>query len=154
LPLYILFRQSSGGGLTFLFPALKFTALQEAADAPSSLVLIHCRVSQSYRILSREAPRFLNLHCKVDRSLGAVLSQNHRMVGVGRDLGGSSSPTLPPKQGHLQQAAGDFVQAGLEYLQRRRLHHLPGQPVPVLRYCSIFCPKFCNFYLFMLQYKE
>uniref|UniRef100_A0A8C2U984 Cohesin subunit SA n=1 Tax=Coturnix japonica TaxID=93934 RepID=A0A8C2U984_COTJA len=26
------------------------------------------------------------------------------------------------------------VQAGLEYLQRRRLHHLPGQPVPVLRH--------------------
>jgi len=29
-------------------------------------------------------------------------SQNHRMVGVGRDLCGSSSPTLLPKQGHLQ----------------------------------------------------
>ena len=26
-----------------------------------------------------------------------------------------------PKQGHLQQAAQDRVQAGLEYLQRRRL---------------------------------
>jgi len=42
------------------------------------------------------------------------------MVGVGRDLCGSSSPTLLPKQGHLQQAAEDLVQAGLEYLQRRR----------------------------------
>ena len=30
-------------------------------------------------------------------------SQNHRMVGVGRDLCGSSSPTLLLKQGHLQQ---------------------------------------------------
>jgi len=59
-------------------------------------------------------------------------SQNHRMVGVGRDFCGSSSPTLLPKQGHLQQAAEDLVQAGLEYLQRRRLHNLPGQPVPVL----------------------
>jgi len=29
-------------------------------------------------------------------------SQNQRMVGVGRDLCGSSSPTLLPKQGHLQ----------------------------------------------------
>jgi len=54
------------------------------------------------------------------------------MVGVGRDLCGSSSPTPLPKQGHLQQAAEDLLQAGLEYLQRRRLHHLPGQPVPVL----------------------
>ena len=56
------------------------------------------------------------------------------MAGVGRDLCGSSSPTLLPKQGHLQQAAQDPVQAGLEYLQRRRLHNLPGQPVPVLRH--------------------
>jgi len=54
------------------------------------------------------------------------------MVGVGRDLCGSSSPTHLPKQGHPQQAAEDHVQAGLEYLQRRRLHNLSGQPVPVL----------------------
>ena len=56
------------------------------------------------------------------------------MVGVGRDLCGSSSPTLLPKQGHLQYVVEDLVQAGLEYLQRRRLHHIPGQPVPVLRH--------------------
>jgi len=61
-------------------------------------------------------------------------SQNHRIVGVGRDLCGSSSPTLLPKQGHLQQAAQDLVHTGLEYLQRRRLHNLPGQPVPLLRH--------------------
>ena len=42
----------------------------------------------------------------------------------------------PPltKQGHLQQAEQDIVQAGLEYLQRRRIHNLPGQPVPGLRH--------------------
>jgi len=56
------------------------------------------------------------------------------MLGVGRDLCGSSSPTLLPKQGHLQQAAQELFQAGLEHLQRRRLHNLPGQPVPVLRH--------------------
>ena len=56
------------------------------------------------------------------------------MVGVGRDLCRSSSPTLLPKQGHLQQAAQDLVQEGLEYLQRRRLHNFPGQPAPVLRH--------------------
>ena len=49
-------------------------------------------------------------------------SQNHRIVGLRRDLCGSASPTPLPKQGHLQQAAQDLVQAGLEYLQRRRLH--------------------------------
>jgi len=52
------------------------------------------------------------------------------MVGVERDLCGSSSPTPLPKQGHLEQAAQDLVQVGLEYLQRRRLHNLPGHPVP------------------------
>jgi len=35
------------------------------------------------------------------------ITQNHRMVGVGRDLCGSSSPTLLPKQGHLQWAVED-----------------------------------------------
>ena len=61
-------------------------------------------------------------------------SQNHRMVGVGRDLCGSSSPTPLLKEGHPEQAAQHRVQAGLEYLQRRRLHNLPGQPVPGLRH--------------------
>ena len=77
-------------------------------------------------------------------------SQNHRMFGVGRDLCGSSTPSVLPKQGHLQQAAQDLVQAGLEYLQRRRLHNLSGQPVPVLRHrtssasvCS-HCPLSCR----------
>jgi len=50
--------------------------------------------------------------------------QYHRMFGVGRDLCGSSSPTPLPKQGHLQQATQDLVQAGLEYLQRRRHEEL------------------------------
>jgi len=40
------------------------------------------------------------------------------MFGVGRDLCGSSGPTHLPKQGHLQRAAQDLVQVGLEYLQR------------------------------------
>ena len=63
-------------------------------------------------------------------------SENKRMVGVGRDLCGSSSSTSLSKQGHLQQAAQDLVQAGLEYLQRRRLHHHLGQPVPVLHHAQ------------------
>ena len=46
------------------------------------------------------------------------------MVGVGRDLCRSSSPTLLPKQGHLEQAAQDLVQVRL-----RRLHNLPEQPI-------------------------
>jgi len=37
-------------------------------------------------------------------------SQNDRMVGAGRDLCGSSSPTPLPKQGRLQQAYDGFKQ--------------------------------------------
>ena len=56
------------------------------------------------------------------------------MFGVGRDLYGSSSQTSLSNQGHLHHAAQDLVQAGLEYLQRKRSHNLPGQPVPVLHH--------------------
>ena len=55
-----------------------------------------------------------------------ALPQNHRIT-EGRDLCGSSSPSPLPKQGHLEQAAQDLVQAGFKYLQRRRLHNLSGQ---------------------------
>jgi len=51
------------------------------------------------------------------------------LEGVGRDVCGSSSPTPLPKQGHLEQVAQDLVQAGLKYLQRRRIHSLSGKPV-------------------------
>ena len=54
------------------------------------------------------------------------------MVGIGRDLWRSSSPTPLLEQDHLEHVAQDRVQAGFEYLQRRRLHSLSGQPVPVL----------------------
>jgi len=87
---------------------------------------------------SLSSGRLVPFACRVpgisnSRKAGS-LSQNHRITGIGRDLCGSSSPTLLPKQGRLQQAAQDLVQAGHEYLQRRRLHNLPGQPVPVLRH--------------------
>jgi len=54
------------------------------------------------------------------------------MVGVGRDLCRSSSPTPLLKQGHLEQTAQDFIQVDFECLQKRRIHNLSGQPVPVL----------------------
>jgi len=47
-----------------------------------------------------------------------------------------TQPNLLLKQGHPEQAAQDCGQAGLEYLQRRRLHSLPGQPVPGLRHAQ------------------
>ena len=38
----------------------------------------------------------------------------------------------PAKAGSLDQVAQVGVQAGVDYLQRRRLHNLSGQPVPAL----------------------
>jgi len=41
-------------------------------------------------------------------------SQNHKMLGVGRDLWGSSSPTPLPKHVHLKQAAQNLIQVKQE----------------------------------------
>ena len=46
------------------------------------------------------------------------------------------------KAGTLQQAAQVGVQTGLQYLQRKRIHCLPGQPVPVL--CHPYVKKFLH----------
>ena len=83
----------------------------------------------------------LLLLSKVMKSARLRYEQNHRMLGAGKDLCGSSSPTLLPKQGHPQQAAQDLVQAGLEYLQRRRLNNLSGQPVPVVWMTEFYWEK-------------
>jgi len=86
-----------------------------------------------WRISVQEFCHRLEVHfhfAQVEYGAPPTESQNHGIFGVGRDLCGSSSPTPVPKQGHLSQAAQDLIQAGLEYLQRRRLHNLPGQPVP------------------------
>ena len=86
---------------------------------------MHCYSSPWHFYLRRE----IDVKCLAE----LFMLQNQRMVGVGRDLCGSPSPTPLPKQGHPEQAAQDRVQAGLEYLQRR-LHNLPGQPIPGLRH--------------------
>ena len=62
------------------------------------------------------SPRKVSAELSAPRKAGSLWLQNHRIVGVGRDLCGSSSPPLLPKQGHLQQAAQDLVQAGSPYL--------------------------------------
>jgi len=65
-------------------------------------------------------------------------SQNHRMLGVGRDLCGSSSPTPLLKKRLLQQAAQDDVQRGLEYFQRGRLHNYSVSAFVTLRGKKLF----------------
>lgn len=57
---------------------------------------------------------------------------NHRLVEVRRDLWWSSSPTPLLEQGHLVHVAQVHVQVGFDYFQRKILHNLSGQLVPVL----------------------
>ena len=104
------------------------TCLGEHPSGPGTLLFFLAANSNDHILPSGDDVFFLWVPAL------CVSSQNHRVVGVGRDLWKSSSPNPLPKQGHLQQAAQDHVEAGLEYLQRRRLHYLPGQPVPVLRH--------------------
>jgi len=74
------------------------------------------------------------MYLKADGMKTVTELQNHRMVVAGRDLWGTSGIICLPKQGHLEQAAQDLTQAGLEYLRRRRLHSPSGQPVPGLHH--------------------
>jgi len=71
-------------------------------------------VSCDYESACHSEPRKAREDMQEEKARTAT-NQNHRMFGVGRALCGSSSPTPLQKQGHLQQAAQDLVQAGLEY---------------------------------------
>ena len=58
-------------------------------------------------------------------------SQNYRGWNGHQEIIGSNAPA---KAGSLEQVAQVGVQMGLECLQRRGLHNLPGQPVRVLHH--------------------
>jgi len=62
------------------------------------------------------------------------VSQNHRMVKVGRDLWKSTGPPLWLKHSHLELLAQNHVQTTFEYLQGGRSHKNSGQPVSVLNH--------------------
>jgi len=56
------------------------------------------------------------MHVILSLSWGiARVLQNHRKAGVGRERCGPCSSAPLPKQGHLEQAAQDLIQAGLQY---------------------------------------
>jgi len=57
------------------------------------------------------------------RSTGITESQNHRVVGVGRDLCGSSSPTLLPK--HLQAGCTGPCPGGAGISPEKETPHPP-----------------------------
>jgi len=91
----------------------------------------------SKRVVSATSPRrhrHVWLRSPWSFALLQAESESHRIT-EGLRLEGTSGviwSTPPLKQGHLEQAVQDHVQAVFEYLQGWRLHHLPGQPVPVL----------------------
>jgi len=68
--------------------------------------------------------------CKQVPGVPGTVTESQNFRGWQGPLWVTQSNPLP-KQGHPEQAAQDLVQAGLEYLQRRRLHSLPGQPQPL-----------------------
>ena len=68
-----------------------------------------------------------------EKMMHKEITESHNSRGCEGPPGITESSPLqsrPP----LQQAAEVGVQVGLEYLQRRRIHNPPGQPVPVLRH--------------------
>ena len=66
--------------------------------------------------------------------LKCILTQNHRISGIGRDLKRSSSPIPLLEQEHLDQVTQEHIQVDFECLQRRRPPNVSGQPVPVFYY--------------------
>ncbi|XP_068793723.1 lebercilin isoform X2 [Struthio camelus] len=96
--------------------------------------------------------------CQKGAALGWRITERLRSEGTSGDHLGQ--PVLL-KQSHLEHVAQDPVQTAFEDLQRRRLHHLSGQPVPVLchphskevfpqvqRELPVF-PMFNAFYIFV-----
>lgn len=85
-----------------------------------------------------------------DKTIYCSDSQNHRTIGLGRDLWRSSIQTSWQSTFPTEDCIS--VQVGFEYLERRRLHSLPGQPVAMLSHsqkiffsCSdrTFCVTVC-----------
>ena len=76
------------------------TAVSEPASAHTEIGIRRPR--QAVNLQYAEILAHMGCFCSGLSCYRITESQNHRIVGVGRDLCGSSSPTPPPKQGHLQ----------------------------------------------------
>ena len=70
--------------------------------------------------------------CSVSTASGVTL-QNHRIVGIGRDLKIITS-NPPAKAGTLQEVTQLDIQMGLEYIHSSSLHNLSRHPVPVFHH--------------------
>ena len=117
-------------------------------NVPKSLTNLGILLSHIIMIEANNVLCFITLFVVVHHAVSSdpcftiLISQNHRMVEVGRDIWMSSSPTLLLKQGHLGQVTQDHARSAFEYLQGWRLHNLSGQPDSNLlasRLPSIYC---------------
>ena len=76
----------------------------------------------------------------VESLSGILVSQNHRMAWIGRDLKDHESPTplqqarLPTSISNTRSGCPGPHPPGLEHLQGRGSHNLSGQPVPAPHY--------------------
>ena len=94
-----------------LFPASFVLKKKKQSQLGSQLISLNaCPASVQINDIWGFLLAALGLFCRGEARVTVMVtlkrhieSQNHRIVGVGRDLCGSSSPTLLPKQGHLQQ---------------------------------------------------
>ena len=84
--------------------------------------------------------------------LESRISQNHRIVGIGRDFLRSCSPSPQLKQGQLEQVSQDHVQLNFEYLHRWRYSSMGSlfQCLPTFTVKKCFLVFRWNFMFFKL----
>ncbi|PKU44774.1 hypothetical protein llap_4915 [Limosa lapponica baueri] len=105
----------------------------------------HCRESQKNNVMSTDpcaqhpdaalwkaetGSRVATCHPRRRSSILEGITESQNCWKGPLDIILSNPP--PPKQVHLEQAGLEHIQEGFEYLQRRRLRTLSGQPVPAL----------------------
>lgn len=91
-------------------------------------------------------------HCERMRSNGHELQQEHFLTGH-KVFTAESGKALEIFKTYVEQVSQDHGQAGFEYLQKRRLHNLPGQLVPVLCHpLGVFLIFRWNFSLYLLPF--
>jgi len=104
----------------------------------------HVAISEDCKVPRQNCSISLSFPQLISTQNCFTVSQNCRGWKGPQEI--KSSPLVTA--GTLQQVAQVGIQMGLEYLQRRRLHRLSGQPVPVsvtLTIKKFFCVLIWNF---------
>jgi len=128
----------------FVFHIAVTTA--ETNHPPPHCAHVHCLffINVEQALMDVSGCNFFHLEEYNDLSSLCAL-QNHILVGLARDLKRSLHPDPLIKQVPYGRSHRWVSRQLLAYLCRRRLHHLSGQPVPVLHhpYCKEVLPRVC-----------